>query len=262
MDGDIDKLRLDLPEEKKHSGGSATVWKMISLILTSALVAVLLLFFANKFKQLQAMSVETYLVTHSLNGVSSSFTSGGWIEPAFPYPIVVSSLIEGKVDRLNVVEGSVIREGDIIAVLYKKDLQDALHKAEAELAAAKARLNKMESGFRYEEIEKARASVAQAESKLAKLLAGFRVEEVDRAKAELSEALVNEEIKKIIWERSEALIKKGVISKEEFDKDKAEYDAARSRVESARQALKLLEAGYRKEEVEEAKAELEKARQD
>ena len=48
---------------------------------------------------------------------------------------------------------------DVIAELYQKDLKDAVDRAEAEVAAAAAELERLEAGFRVQEVERARADL-------------------------------------------------------------------------------------------------------
>lgn len=92
------------------------------------------------------------------------FTAGGWIEAPFPFPVMVSPLIEGRLDELLVWEGQKVEKDAVIARLYRRDFENALQLAEARVAAAAARLAKLEAGNRAQEIEKARAEMQEAEA--------------------------------------------------------------------------------------------------
>jgi multidrug efflux pump subunit AcrA (membrane-fusion protein) len=232
MGADLEKLRLNLPSDQASATTtSAGPWKWVSLALAVVLVAFVIFHFASRSGGPTGIEIKTWRAS-STGGGKQAFSAGGWIEPEFPYPVVVSALVSGRIEEMRVVESSPVAKGEVIAVLYKKDFQDAVTKAEAELDFAKARLSKLETGF--------------------------RVEEVEEAKAKLKEFEAEEEYQKTQWERSEELVKQGVISRQEADKELALYKTSQARTESARQALKLKEAGYRTEEVEEARAEVQK----
>jgi HlyD family secretion protein len=59
------------------------------------------------------------------------FQSAGWIEPR-PTPILVTALTEGVIEKLLVVEGQKLKEGDVIARLIQDEAKLALQTAEAD----------------------------------------------------------------------------------------------------------------------------------
>lgn len=65
--------------------------------------------------------------------------AAGWIEP-LPFPIAVSSLVEGVVAEVRVLEGEEVRRGETIAFLIADDARIALAAAEAAVAGAAAEL--------------------------------------------------------------------------------------------------------------------------
>lgn len=159
-----------------------------------------------------------------------SFTEGGWIEVPSYHPVIVSALIPGRLERLNVLEGSRVNKGDVIALLYDKDLKDALDRAAAEQKVA--------------------------EANLARLKAGFRTQEVGQARAEVEAAQADMVLKEQILKRTEQLLETGAVSAEELDRDKAAFRIAKAKLETLRQEMLLKEEGYRVEEVQAAEAEL------
>lgn len=68
------------------------------------------------------------------------FRAVGWVEPR-PSPTVVTALAEGVVDKLLVVEGQEVKEGDVVARLIPTDAQIALASAEAEIKLREAELS-------------------------------------------------------------------------------------------------------------------------
>jgi HlyD family secretion protein len=73
------------------------------------------------------------------------FQSAGWIEPR-PTPVAVTSLGEGVVERLVVIEGQAVAAGEPVAYLIDKDARLAVRQAEAELALRRAELAAAEAG--------------------------------------------------------------------------------------------------------------------
>jgi len=68
------------------------------------------------------------------------FQAAGWIEPR-PTPVMVTSLVEGVVEELLVVEGDYIEKGLPVARLIEADARLALADAESSEALAQAELN-------------------------------------------------------------------------------------------------------------------------
>lgn len=73
------------------------------------------------------------------------FRAVGWVEPR-PSPTVVTALAEGVVDKLLVVEGQEVQEGDVVARLIAADAQIALASAEAEVRLREAERNAAAAG--------------------------------------------------------------------------------------------------------------------
>ena len=262
MDFDLEHLRLDIPEEDfSEEPGASRVWKYITFLLVIALAGVGYLYYeqAQQADGPRVISVRTHAVALAVTTGEASFTAGGWIEPAWPYPVIVSSLIDGRIEELSVVEGQEVTEGDIIATLYEIDIEREIELAEAEIAALDARLSLLEAGTRSEAIDLANAAKARAEARLALLEAGYRKENIALAEARLTEAETDEAFLKEVSERSAELLAKGAISKEDASRDAAAYKRAQSRTRAAEQEVKRLKAGPREEEIDEAKASIAEA---
>ncbi|MFH1421791.1 MAG: efflux RND transporter periplasmic adaptor subunit [Planctomycetota bacterium] len=262
MGVNLENLRIDLPEKSgKSSGKTSRVWKVAAILLAIILAVFIYRDFINPKESQSKLKIETIFVTSAAGNTGTLFSAGGWVEPAFPFPVVVSSLVPGRIDTLNVVENSPVEKGQVIAVLYKKDFENELSKSGAELSALKAQLSKLQTGYRKEEIEQAHSVVMQSKARLAKMETGYRKEEIEKARADINQYKAEGEVKKIILDRRETLFDKGVISKEELDNAKAEYLAAAAKTAGAVEMLKLLESGYRKEDIDEAVAQLREAEQ-
>ena len=154
----------------------------------------------------------------------SSFTEGGWIEAPSYHPVIVSSLIAGRLEELNVLEGSKVKKGDVLALLYDKDYQDEVAKADAELKTA--------------------------EANLARLKAGFRVQEIAQTKAEVAAAKAEWELEEKECKRTRELLAAGSVSAEDLDRDEAACDMAKAKYDSLQQELALKEEGSRQEDID------------
>jgi len=101
------------------------------------------------------------------------FQAAGWIEPR-PTPVLVSSLGEGVVERLTVIEGQTVEAGEPVAYLIDKDARLAVRQADAELALRRAELAAAEAGqtaarkLLAEPIPR-QAELADAEAQLSKV---------------------------------------------------------------------------------------------
>ncbi len=161
---------------------------------------------------------------------NSGFGEGGWIEVPSYHPIVVSALVPGRVDELLVLEGARVEQGQVVARLYRKDLERDFRRAEAEVGEARARLALLRAGYRKEDVAKARVDVARLE------------EEVKLAEKVLA--------------RTRELVPSGAASREDLDRHSSALEVARAHVAAAREELGRLEAGFRVEEVKQAEATL------
>src|SRR5678815_5904606 len=98
-----------------------------------------------------------------------------------------------------------------------------VNQAQANLAAAQARLDRLKTGSRPEEKLKDKAAVLQAEANL------------KNAEAE--------------YQRTESLYRSGVASKAEFDRALAQRDSAAAMLQAARQSSAMTDIGPRVEEL-------------
>ena len=177
-----------------------------------------------------AVQTETMRAGGAGRSRAGGFGEGGWIEVPSYHPVVISALVAGRVDELLVLEGSRVAKGQVVARLYRKDLERDFRRTEAEVGEARARLALLKAGYRKEEVAKARVEVTRLE------------EEVNLAEKVLA--------------RTRELVPTGAASREALDRHASALEVARARVEAAREELGRLEAGFRVEEVAQAEAAL------
>lgn len=129
-----------------------------------------------------------------------------------------------------------------------QELQGRIESTAAQLRAAQARLEQMQTGGRPEEIAAAQAALDQAQARLAQLQAGGRAEDVAAAEAVL----------RIAQTRLEQL-KAGARSEEQRAL-RARVEAARSQLAAAQVRLQQVQSGARPEEIRALQAALDQAK--
>ena len=139
----------------------------------------------------------------------------------------------GRVLGIRVAEGATVEEGNELARLDARELDATLDAAQAQLAAAEARLEELSRGARPQELATAEAAVRSAAS------------QADEATREL--------------ERAQILHDGGAISRQDFDQAETRVELARARREQAEQALALVREGPRAEQVAVQRALVEQA---
>lgn len=145
----------------------------------------------------------------------------------------------GRVEKLNVDVGSVVKAGDVIAELDKDTATLTVKQNEAALAAAKAKLQTMQNGARQENVEQANANARAAQARTQSLLAAARPENVTQAQVQADNARQNA-----------AKLEQG------RDQQIAQADAA---VANAQAALDALQKGPTPEKIQAQKIAIDQA---
>ncbi len=142
----------------------------------------------------------------------------------------VSAKVPGRLESISVDLGTVLRQGQVIAQIEKKDYQLRLQQAEAALAQARARVGLSPEGKDDRIVTEETGTVRQAQALL------------DDAKLKL--------------ERADSLFKRGVLAKAQLDGADADYKVALSKYQDA-----IEEIRNRQALVVQRRSELEIARQ-
>ena len=139
--------------------------------------------------------------------------------------------VPGRIESINFEEGQKVQKGDVIASLDDKLYKEYINQINAQIKLQEIKIQKLQKGYRKEEIAKAKATMLQ--------------KEVSKNKAQKD------------LKRAERLFHSKSISEQEYDDVKIAYDNAKALYLYAKSSLELLENGYEKEDVLEAKAQLE-----
>lgn len=196
----------------------------------------------------------------------------------------VAPTISGRITKLNVDVGSVVRAGDLIAELDKSILSAQVEQAQGGLSAANAKLAQVKAGARPETVAAAKANVAAAQAKLDAVKAGSRTEIVAQAKANLDGAkaklaqlkagptseqveaaqLAVEQAKDALWTQQTS--RDGVCGNAHnptymCNQADAQVGVAETALKQAQQQLKILTSPPTKEAIDQAQAAVDAAQQ-
>ena len=163
--------------------------------------------------------------------VTNQVTADGVVELT---QVDVAPFVSGRVVRVTVDEGAVVRRGDTLVVLAQSTLPADIEQRRARVSLAEARLRDLQAGARPAEIEKAQADLRSVTA------------EAERAERERA--------------RLEPLAAAATISRSQYDAAVTAARAAAARRDAAAEALRLLREGARPEQVAAARAELASAR--
>lgn len=188
---------------------------------------------------------------HRTSSGKPLFQASGWVEPD-PLPIKATALTDGIVDQVHVLQGALVKKGDLLATLIGDDTRLERDAMAAKLADMKASFDAhcvgTQIAIRQIDAEKAMLEVAEANVEEAadklrrydKMTEGAitgderlavrldhrrRLAEVDLAKARIGE--IAEELSKIAYE---ILAIQSQIKGAEIDLEKAELAYKRTRI--------------------------------
>jgi HlyD family secretion protein len=161
--------------------------------------------------------------------------------------IRVGSKIGGRIDKVLVREGDPVEAGQVLITFDEKEL-------DASLAQSRAAAEKMQRGYRPEEIAEARAAAAQAKAEYDQRKNGYRKDDIDAAQADLDRAAADELRARLDAQRYDALAAKDLVSKQQRDTADANWKMALAQQANAQHKLDQLHLGYRAEEIAAAEA--------
>lgn len=172
------------------------------------------------------------------------------------HDIRLGSRVGGRVKEVRVEEGQVVAPGEVLVVLEPYDLFEHRAAAQAELAAAQARLERLQAGFRAEEKEQARATRDRFKAVLEKLRAGPRELEKQQLRDKLTAAKADLAKAEFDYQKIRKLDAEGKAALDELIEKTRALDVAKAHAAQADDELKLAEEGTRKEDIAEAEAQL------
>lgn len=204
-----------------------------------------------------------FLIKNQKTGEKSGLWVSGTIELT---EVDCAFKISGMIEELRFDEGDFVKEGDLIARLDDRELQDRREKAEAFLRMAESRIPQLLIAIEHQErnsqglIAQARAQLAVTQARLKELLVGSRPQEIEEARAAVDQARSELQKATLEWERAQRLFATETISKQRWDATKATFETAKAKFERARERYKLIKEGPRKETIEAARSQVARER--
>lgn len=224
--------RLRIPQEQRPFEGRA---RRVRRPLLWAVLLVLLLggglsawrFWPGGVAQVAVADV----VVRESAAATATLTGAGYL--AAEQMATVSTRIVGRLIFMPFDVGDHVRAGQVMARLEDAEYRAREQRAEADLAAARAVLARLQAGSRPEEIRQAAARVKAEQAALE------TAERNDR--------------------RSDALFRDGVLAAAGRDTALTAYETAKARTQEAQEALRLAQIGPRAEDIAAARARVRAA---
>jgi HlyD family secretion protein len=233
MSSDLQGLKIDRTQRTPAPSKWSTRWIIAGVSILVALGIVRLLY--SRLAS-AAPQVETIRVTAASSGNAADpgtvLNATGYI--VAHHEIQVASKVVGKVAWIGVEKGDPVHKGQEIVRLEDTEYRAQLEQAQGNLMNLQARLEELHHGSRPQEIEQARANLEQAQADLANA--------------------------KLTYERNQALVKDGVVSKQDYDNAQYNYQNQVARVASLQKAYDLVKLGPRQEEIQAAAGAVEQAK--
>ena len=211
--------------------GAGRRWLWISVLIVALGAAGATTWYALR-QPTSANGPATALVAR--RDLSASVTATGAIKAMVGAEVKVGSRIPGRVEHLAVHVGDRVKAGQIIARLEQEDLRAAVEKAQADLAAAQAKLATVRNGARTQELQTAEAALRQADA--------------------------NRLLTQVNVDRYRQLYQDGGIALQVVDTAARDYDVAVAQVHNSREQLSLVREKYTPEDVQYAEAQVQQAR--
>ena len=147
----------------------------------------------------------------SCSSENGEISASGTIEAT---EIIVSAQTSGKILSVEVTEGSLLKEGDIIA--------------------------RIDSSVMELRREQAKAGVALAEAHFALLMKGARSEDIKQAEDQLIQVSESQKQAKADYQRMKELYSTGSVTQKQYDDAKTRYTVVQAQFRAAEQALSKL----------------------
>jgi len=234
MSSDLQGLKIDRTPRTPPPSKWATRWIIagVSILVVLGIGRVLYSTLVSAAPQVETIQVTAVSSGGAGGEAGTVLNATGYI--VAHHEIQVASKVVGKVAWIGVEKGDPVRKGQEIVRLEDTEYRAQLEQAQGNLQSLEARLEELHHGSRPQEIEQARANLEQAQADLANA--------------------------KLTYERNQALVKDGVVSKQDFDNAQYNYQNQVARVASLEKAYDLVKLGPRAEEIQGAGGAVQQAK--
>lgn len=208
----------------------------------------------------QPVLVEVAEARH--RAITASFTADGIIKGK---SVDLAPQVAGRVQALPVVEGQAVRAGQLLARLDDREWRAAAREADEAARTARALFAQAEAALALTQRQtaareaEADAQLAAARARLQQVLSGARSQEVAQSRHQVDVARATLTAAEHSVRRARELHAMGGLARADLDEAEARYQVALAQYEAAVAALELLEAGARPEERVAAQAQVDTA---
>ncbi|MGB1284381.1 MAG: HlyD family secretion protein [Polaribacter sp.] len=147
--------------------------------------------------------------------------------------ISVSSKLPGRISKIYVEEGQIVKKGDTLALLDLPEVNAKMTQAEGALTAAKGQLNMAFNGATAEQLSQINSQIAASKAQL-----DFAQES---------------------YNRLQAMYKDSLVSLQQFDEVKMKRDMAKAQVSALEAKRNEVGKSARTEQIDQAKGQLDRA---
>ena len=144
---------------------------------------------------------------------------------------IASPLVQGRLERLLVQEGSAVKKGEVIAEIDPRDLEAARDSAAANIRTFQARLLQSDE-TRAMDSQQTSAALRQAEAS------------ITAARAQLQQARATLALNEITYQRDEGLFRGGVLTAQERDNARQTYLGSQANVKALEDQVRVAEAQW------------------
>ena len=173
--------------------------------------------------------------------------------------------IAGRLVELNVREGDMVKKGQVIARVDAIQTQRTKEREQASLGLAESNMAQSRTSVAWQketvegDIQLKQADVRAAKARLDELVAGSRPQEILQADAAVSDAMAQVEQARLDWERAQKLFSNEDISRAQYDQFRTRNQSAQMQLKQAQERSAMVKEGPRKEDIENARAQLQRA---
>lgn len=210
---------------RKHASGGALRWFL--LLGLAAAVWVTWPMLSSFLDRMRLPTVKVLQVTEAAPAAAASArgtAANGYVIAA--RRAALSSDVPGRIVEMLVREGSVVKQGDVVARLFADEYAAALRRAAAENAASQANVVRARAA-----VQAAQATVAEADVAITSAIA-----QADEAKAQLQWATSERA-------RTTQLLAQGAGNERDVQRTEADFTAADAKARIAQKAIRATELG-------------------
>lgn len=148
MQGELAALRIDRTTPRPRSASSFLFWLLLLLVIVGAVGGVGYTMFKDQFFPVPVVQTDSVRVM-TLGQVSTQLTATGYLESRLQ--AAVGAKVPGRISRLPVEEGTVVKAGDVLAELEHADLDAGLASRKVAVKLAEAQLAEAEFNLKQAE---------------------------------------------------------------------------------------------------------------